>query len=150
MPTRLQTDQKRQMPDVAGGGVASDGNGEAFVTDTRLSSARFSSVRSRVGIVCFGPCCLISAVTGYRPALSTGHTRHQRVRLPGDVQQRQAAGIRHLRRLTLPWLRVDAGRSGSGVQPAIARACSRALALSWMPGNRRRSSMAADSSPSRS
>ena len=37
---------------------------------------------------------------------------------------------------------------GSGVQPAIARAQSRALALSMMPGNRRRNSMAADSSPS--
>jgi hypothetical protein len=31
------------------------------------------------------------------------------------------------------------GRSGSGCHPAIALACSRALALSVMPGKRRRS-----------
>jgi len=37
--------------------------------------------------------------------------------------------------------------AGSGVQPAMARAHSRALALSVMPGNSRRSSIAADNSP---
>jgi hypothetical protein len=41
-------------------------------------------------------------------------------------------------------------RGGSGVQLAIALACSLALMLSVMPGKRRLSSMAADSSPSRS
>jgi hypothetical protein len=39
------------------------------------------------------------------------------------------------------------GRSGSGFQPAMVRAHSRACALSVMPGNRRRSSMAAEKSP---
>src|SRR4051812_33331080 len=37
--------------------------------------------------------------------------------------------------------------AGSGVQPAIVRAHSRALALSVMPGNSRHSSTAADNSP---
>ncbi|MGD0110183.1 MAG: hypothetical protein ABSC06_40150 [Rhodopila sp.] len=41
-----------------------------------------------------------------------------------------------------------AGGLGSGVQPEMLRAHSRALALSAMPGNSRRSSTAADSSPS--
>jgi hypothetical protein len=41
-----------------------------------------------------------------------------------------------------------AGSGGNGVQPAIDLAHSRALVLSGMPGNRRRSSMAADNSPS--
>ena len=46
--------------------------------------------------------------------------------------------------------RTGTGRGGSGFQhAAMALACSRALAPSWMPGKRRRSSMAADSSPSR-
>ena len=40
------------------------------------------------------------------------------------------------------------GRSGSGNHSAILPACSRAFALSVMPENRRRSSVAADSSPS--
>jgi hypothetical protein len=40
--------------------------------------------------------------------------------------------------------------AGSGVQPAIVRAQIRAFSLSAMPGNRRRNSIAADSSPSRS
>ena len=39
------------------------------------------------------------------------------------------------------------GRSGSGFQPAMVRAHFRACALSVMPGNRWRSSTAADSSP---
>ena len=38
-------------------------------------------------------------------------------------------------------------RSGSGFQPAIMRAHSLARALSGMPGNRRRSSTAAENSP---
>jgi hypothetical protein len=38
-----------------------------------------------------------------------------------------------------------AGIGGSGFHPAIALTCSRAFALSVMPRNRRRSSMAADS-----
>jgi hypothetical protein len=38
--------------------------------------------------------------------------------------------------------------AGSGFQPAMVRAHSRASTLSVIPGNRRRSSMAADSSPS--
>ena len=41
-----------------------------------------------------------------------------------------------------------AGGAGNGVHPAIDRAHSRALVLSMMPGNRRRNSMAAESSPS--
>jgi hypothetical protein len=40
-----------------------------------------------------------------------------------------------------------AGAAGSGVHPAIFRAHFRALAMSLMPENRRRSSMAAESSP---
>ena len=39
------------------------------------------------------------------------------------------------------------GRSGSGFQPAMMRAHSLAWTLSRMPGKRRRSSTAADSSP---
>ena len=41
----------------------------------------------------------------------------------------------------------EAAGEGGGVHPAIVRAHSLALALSVMPGNRRRSSMAAESSP---
>jgi hypothetical protein len=40
------------------------------------------------------------------------------------------------------------GRGANGCHPAIIRACSHALALSVMPGNNRRTSIAADSSPS--
>jgi hypothetical protein len=40
------------------------------------------------------------------------------------------------------------GGDGRGFHPAMVRTCARAFALSVMPGNRRRSSMAADSSPS--
>ena len=40
------------------------------------------------------------------------------------------------------------GCSGSGVHPAMVRAQARAFALSTIPGNRRRNSIAADSSPS--
>jgi hypothetical protein len=40
--------------------------------------------------------------------------------------------------------------AGSFVQPAIVRAQIRAFSLSAMPGNRRRNSITADSSPSRS
>jgi hypothetical protein len=43
-----------------------------------------------------------------------------------------------------------AGWALGGFQLAMALACSLAFALSWMPGKRRLSSMAADSSPSRS
>ena len=42
------------------------------------------------------------------------------------------------------------GFTGSGFQPAMIRAQSRACALSLTPGNKRRSSTAADSSPPRS
>jgi hypothetical protein len=38
--------------------------------------------------------------------------------------------------------------TGSGVHPAMLRACARAFALSVIPENRRRNSVAADSSPS--
>jgi hypothetical protein len=59
----------------------------------------------------------------------------------------------------IPWsrpkafFRVDScvtvsSRSGGGVHPAMVLAQARALALSPRPGNRRRSSIAADSSPS--
>ena len=41
-------------------------------------------------------------------------------------------------------------RSGSGFQPAMIRTHSRAAAVSATPGNSRRSSMAADSSPPQS
>jgi hypothetical protein len=41
------------------------------------------------------------------------------------------------------------GCSGVGAQPAIHRAWFFAMALSVIPGNRRRSSTAADASPSR-
>ena len=54
-----------------------------------------------------------------------------------DVE-RQAPGAAFLRR---------SGRSGSGFQPAMMRAHSLAWTLSTMPGKRRRSSTAADSSP---
>jgi hypothetical protein len=37
--------------------------------------------------------------------------------------------------------------TGHGFHPAMARACARAFALSVMPGNSRRTSIAADSSP---
>jgi hypothetical protein len=40
--------------------------------------------------------------------------------------------------------------TGGGCQPAMVRACCRAFSLSVMPGKRWRSSIAADSSPSRS
>ena len=40
------------------------------------------------------------------------------------------------------------GGDGSGFHPAMVRTCARAFALSVIPGNRRRSSIAADSSPS--
>jgi hypothetical protein len=40
------------------------------------------------------------------------------------------------------------GGAGRGFQPAIVRTCARAFALSVIPGNRRRSSIAAESSPS--
>jgi hypothetical protein len=46
--------------------------------------------------------------------------------------------------------RAPAGFTASGFQPAIARAHSRACAVSVTPGNSRRSSTAADSSPPRS
>ena len=39
------------------------------------------------------------------------------------------------------------GGDGSGFHPAMVRACARAFALSMIPGNRRRSSIAADGSP---
>ena len=54
-----------------------------------------------------------------------------------DVE-RQAPGAAFFRRTV---------RSGSGFQPAMMRAHSRAWALVSMPGKRRRSSTAADSSP---
>ena len=54
-----------------------------------------------------------------------------------DVE-RQAPGAAFFRR---------SGRSGSGFQPAMMRAHSLAWTLSRMPGKRRRSSTAADSSP---
>src|SRR6201996_3598945 len=40
------------------------------------------------------------------------------------------------------------GGGGNGFHPAIVLTCARALALSVIPGNRRRSSIAADNSPS--
>ena len=40
------------------------------------------------------------------------------------------------------------GGFGSGVHPVMVRAHARAFALSVIPGNRRRNSMAADTSPS--
>jgi hypothetical protein len=48
----------------------------------------------------------------------------------------------------LPRSLTQRGAVGSGFQPAMVRTCARAFALSVIPGNRRRSSIAADSSPS--
>jgi hypothetical protein len=45
------------------------------------------------------------------------------------------------------WL-TEHGGGGNGFHPAIVRTCVRAFELSVIPGNRRRSSIAADSSPS--
>ena len=42
----------------------------------------------------------------------------------------------------------ETGVAGSGVHPAMDRAHARAFALSVIPGNRRRNSMAAYNSPS--
>jgi hypothetical protein len=73
---------------------------------------------------------------------------HQRVGLSDDVEPGQAASVGHYDdAFRLRVRRCGNGRSGSGVQAAILRACSLAAALSVMPGKRRRNSTAADSSP---
>ena len=68
----------------------------------------------------------------------------------GQVPPEVLTGCRRAPRGTASGLPVGsrlAGRGGSGFQPAMTRATSRACRLSVIPGNRRRNSIAADNSP---
>jgi hypothetical protein len=79
------------------------------------------------------------------PLLLRRASRRRRATLPGLCRLRHPARVQRTPRSRGGLGIRFTGRSG--FQPAMVRAHSRACVLSVMPGNSRRSSMAADSSP---